>query len=379
MHKLFSSRVAVNLFFFVNGFIYASWAARIPRLQDNYHMDNQALGFVLLSFSIGAFIAMPISGWLIVLKGSRHITRISALLSCVFFVLIPYSPNLFIIHILFFSMGASAGIMDVSMNAQAVAVENHLARPIMSFFHAMFSIGMVSGGLAGSIFTKLSWSLHTHFFIAGVSGMVLLLLASLSLYNDDVGVNANKQKIIQWPSRAIVGLGFIAFCCMVGEGSMADWSANYLKHELFANEARAALGLTSFAATMTIGRLLGDRGRSRFGDRKLIQYCAVFALIGIALILSKLEIIVVLIGFGIVGLGLSIIVPIVYSLAGSMPNVPAGVGIGMSTTIGYAGFMVGPPVIGFLADSFSLRFALSFVALLFLIMFVLTLTVKIQK
>ena len=149
---------------------------------------------------------------------------------------------------------------------------------------------------------------------------------------------------------------------------MADWSANYLKNIMFTSEAIAAFGLTAFAACMTLGRLIGDQGRLKFGDKGLLQVCSLISIIGMAFILSKMGIASSILGFGLVGLGLSIIVPIVYSLAGSYPGIAPGIGIAMSTTIGYAGFMIGPPAIGFLADATDIHTALGFVGILHVIM-----------
>lgn len=373
-----SSRFAVNLFFFINGFTYATWASRLPGLQDSYGMDNRSLGIILLAFSIGAFIAMPISGWLIVRRGSRQITQISGVLACLFFITIPWAPNLITLHIPFFLMGAFSGVLDVSMNAQAVEVEKCMKRPIMSFFHAVFSIGMVAGGLTSSILTKFEWTFFTHFTLMGGLSTATLLIASIYLFHDEPSETIEQERIIQWPKKVVLGLGLMAFCCMVGEGAMADWSANYLKRVMNATDARAALGLTAFASMMTIGRLLGDRAREKFGDKYLIRYCAVLSILGMAIILSKFHVILVMFGFGVVGLGLSIIVPIVYSLAGNLKNIAPGVGIAMATTIGYAGFMIGPPTIGFLADAFTLQIALGSIALLFIIMLTIALNLNIK-
>lgn len=363
-----SFRWAVNLYFFINGVIFASWAARLPRLQEDFALDNRLLGFILLSHSIGAFIAMPITGWLINVKGSRFVTRVSGYLFPFFFIAIPFVPERLLVFVPFFLMGVAVGLMDVAMNAQAVEVEKQVGKPIMTMFHALFSIGMVVGGMAGSLFISMDVSLAHHFVIIGICGFMILMVAAGYLYPDVIQANEEEEVVFALPNGPLVGLGIIAFCCMMGEGAMSDWSTNYMKHIVGSTKDFHAFGLIGFAAMMTFGRLLGDKGRALYGDRSMMLAGAVFSLLGIALILSLFHPILVIIGFGMVGLGLANIVPIVFSLAGSFPDIKPGMGIAMATTIGYAGFMFGPPMIGFLADMYDLRVALGLIALLFIIM-----------
>lgn len=363
-----SHRWAVNLYFFINGVIFASWAARLPRLQEDFAFDNKLLGFVLLAHSIGAFIAMPITGWLINIKGSRYVTSVSGYLFPFFFMMIPFVPERLLVFVPFFLMGAATGIMDVAMNAQAVEVEKEVGKPIMTMFHALFSIGMVVGGLLGSFFISMDASLTQHFVVIGICGLMVLLIASRYLLPDTIQEDNSDEVLFALPKGPIVGLGIIAFCCMMGEGAMSDWSTNYMKHIVGSTKDFHAFGLIGFAAMMTFGRLFGDKGRALYGDRTMMLGGAVFSLFGIVLILTLFHPFLVIIGFGLVGLGLANIVPIVFSLAGSFPGIKPGMGIAMATTIGYAGFMFGPPVIGFLADQYDLRVALVLIALLFIIM-----------
>ncbi len=366
--RMMSYRWAVNLYFFINGVIFASWAARLPRLQEDFVFDNKLLGFVLLAHSIGAFIAMPITGWLINIKGSRYVTTVSGYFFPLFFIVIPFVSERLLVFVPFFLMGAATGIMDVAMNAQAVEVEKEEGKPIMTMFHALFSIGMVVGGLVASLFISIDASLAQHFVIIGICGFVVLFTASRYLFNDIIQTNLSDEVLFALPRGPIVGLGIIAFCCMMGEGAMSDWSTNYMKHIVGSAKDFHAFGLIGFAAMMTFGRLFGDKGRAWYGDRSMMLGGAVLSMIGIVLILSLIHPVLVIVGFGLVGLGLANIVPIVFSLAGSFPDIKPGMGIAMSTTIGYAGFMFGPPAIGFLADQYDLRLALVLIAVLFIIM-----------
>jgi len=166
----------------------------------------------------------------------------------------------------------------------------------------------------------------------------------------------------------MVSIGVIALCCMLGEGAMADWTTNYMENISMAPKALAPLGLSSFALAMTVGRIFGDRARASFGDQKLMVVCSLISTFGIAIALIWTNPYTAISGFFLVGLGLSVIVPIAYSIAGNSTAVSPGVGLAMVTTVGYSGFLFGPPVIGFLADISSLRYALLFIGILFLIM-----------
>lgn len=362
-----SPRIAVKIIFFLNGFVHANLFSRLPRVQELFQLDNGALGMVLLSSSIGALGAMPFTGWFIVRFGSRQITIFSAFLYCLLVPLVPGAGTMPGLVAVFFFMGISAGMLDVSMNAQAVMVEQRHGKPIMTSFHALFSIGMMAGAAAGAVFANFQASLFTHFALITAGSLITAFFARHYLVYDSPQTN-REGPAFRLPDAAMVGIGIIAFCSMLGEGAMADWSTNYLENIARASEAVAPLGLSAFALAMTIGRLLGDGARTQFGDKRLMVFCGSIACAGLAVSIGVPHTHAVIAGFFLVGLGLSVIVPIAYSIAGNAPNLPAGVGLAMVTTVGYAGFLFGPPMIGLLADWQSLRFALGVVLILFLIM-----------
>lgn len=365
-----SYRTAVNIFFLVNGFVYANWAARIPAMQEQHDLDNIQIGFILLAHSIGAFIAMPVTGFLISKYSSRKVTFASGVAFPFFFVMLPWSQGFLSLLIPFLLMGSATGMMDVAMNAQAVQIEKILKKPIMTMFHALFSIGMVIGGLLGSLAINQGWSLSTHFPIVFLISLTTLVFAGKYLYPDPQSYSSKEPWFIL-PKGPLVILGIIAFCCMMGEGAIADWSTIYMKEIVQSPTYLYAMGLTAFAALMTSGRLVGDQVRKRIRDRKILILGALLSIAGMLFTLLIDYPIIVIIGFGIVGLGLSNIVPIIYSLAGNMKKINPGVGIAMATTIGYSGFMIGPPLIGFIADASSLYYSMILLSVLFLLMFIL--------
>jgi MFS family permease len=367
------SRLAVNIIFFLNGFVHANYFSRLPRIQEQFRIDNGAVGLVLLSSSVGALLAMPFTGWLIIRNGSRRITIIASFLYCAMIPLIPLMPTVWALIVLFFFMGISAGMLDIAMNSQAVMVEQHLAKPIMTSFHALFSIGMMLGAFSGSLFVELHTELFFHFLIITVISLITVYVARYYLVHDMPAVRKNEGPAFRLPNAAMVSVGVIAFCCMLGEGAMADWSTNYMQNVALADKALAPIGLSAFAMAMTIGRLFGDGARTRFGDRPLMIVCGIIATAGLSLAILFIHPFAVIAGLFIVGIGLSPVVPIAYSIAGNTKDLPPGVGLAMVTTVGYSGFLFGPPIIGFLADWQSLRAALGLVVVLFIVMIFLSL------
>lgn len=350
--------------------------ARLPRIQELYSIDNSLVGLTLLASSVGALFAMPFTGWLIIKNGSRRIGIVSVVSYCCLLPFIPIMPSFFGLLFLFFLLGVSAGMLDVSMNSQAVMVEQHVGKPIMTSFHALFSIGMMVGALAGSFFTKLGVGLLAHFTIISLLCLIPIFLSVKHLVNDKPEAKKTAEPLFRLPNGAMVSIGLIAFCCMLGEGAMADWSTNYMEVITKADPALAPIGLFAFALAMTIGRLIGDAARTKFGDRKLIIICGVISTVGLCLAIAVINPFVAISGFFIVGLGLSVVVPVAYSIAGNSKDLPPGVALAMVTTVGYSGFLFGPPIIGFIADWQNLRIALAVVGLLFVLMTFLSINRK---
>jgi predicted MFS family arabinose efflux permease len=370
-------RLAVKIVFFINGFVFANWGSRLPRIQELYHADNGTIGLVLLSLSIGAVGAMPFTGWTIIKKGSRKITIVAVLSYCILVPIIPFLSNIFYLAILFFFIGIATGMLDVAMNAQAVMVEQLYKRPIMTSFHALFSIGMMLGAWCGSLFIDLGYDLGYHLIIVSAFSLLAVLWANRNLIQDKPEtVSTHDGPLFRLPNQALIGIGIITFCGMLAEGAMSDWSVNYMQNIAGASKTLAPVGLSAFATSMTIGRLFGDRIRAFLGDKRMIVLGGLVATTGLVFSLVVPHPYLSIGGFFLVGLGLSSIVPIAYSIAGNAKSLPPGVGLAMVTTVGYAGFLFGPPVIGFISDAFTLQLALWIVAVLLTLMTILGLRYK---
>jgi predicted MFS family arabinose efflux permease len=370
-------KMAVGLLFGINGFLFTNYISRLPRIQAYYDLDNGAIGMVLLASAIGALIAMPLTSWLISARGSRQVASLSGLLFCLLIPFIALMPGGGALGAFFFLLGLATGSMDVSMNAQAVAVEKAGGKPIMSSLHAIFSAGMMLGAGSGALFTHLETGLAVHLSVVSMLGLGLMIWAVTHLYDDPKPAKAREKKGLRLPQGSLIGLGLIAFCCMLGEGAMANWSTNYLLSVASAESTIAPLGLAVFSLAMMMARFWGDKVRLRLGDRQLLILSSIVAAAGLALLLLVPHPFVVLLGFLLVGLGLSVVVPIAYSTAGNTPGMAPGVGIGMVTTIGYGGLLLGPPMIGFLADWQSLRFAMGTILILFGLMILLSFRMRV--
>lgn len=270
----------------------------------------------------------------------------------------------------FFMTGFFSGAMDITMNAQAVLVERIFKKTIMSSFHAAFSVGMALGAGTGALFADYHYPLQRHLVYMALLSILALaaVVPALSRNRDSqpaIGKgNTGKKKI----PLGIWLLAIVGFCGMTGEGSMVDWSAIYTNTVVGSTRAFSALAVGAFATAMTIGRLFGDRLIDKAG-KQTVLFCSCFsAIAGLALALGIISAPAAIAGFFLVGAGLSNVVPMTYSMAGNIKGVEPAAGIAFASTIGYSGFFIGPPVIGYLGDAYGLRIGLCFTLCLLLIM-----------
>ena len=243
----------------------------------------------------------------------------------------------------------------------------------------MFSAGMMLGAGTGVIFVSMNIGLFTHFASISVLGLLVLGRMFKFLVAENINRSVQEEHFFRLPDPALIGIGVIAFCCMLGEGAMADWSSNYMLRIVGVDKVLGPFALFAFSLAMMTGRFIGDRGRIYFGDNYLLIIGSMFAIAGMAITVILPIALLVIIGHFLIGLGLATIVPIAYSQAGNVPGLAPGVGIGMVTTIGYAGFLFGPPIIGFIADLSNLRMAFVFILALFAVMLFLSFRISNSK
>ncbi len=355
-------RLSISVIFLVHGLVVATWLSRIPAIQAKLSLSPAKLGTVLLASTAGALLAMPLTGWLIHHTGSRLMTIIGTVLFCASLPLMALAPSTLWLAGALFVYGATAGCMDVSMNAQAVTLEHAWGRPIMSSFHGLFSLGAMAGAALGGLAAAEGLSPERH-FTAGAAVFGVLALAVFSWLIPDPEHAADAYLGFRF-TRQLAGLGLIGFCILLGEGAMADWSAVYLRSSLGTGPGFAAIGYALFSGGMTIGRFAGDGLTEKLGRVRLVRDGSLLATVGLAFALLIGTTWSALIGFAAAGLGFAAIVPLIFAAAGRAPGMSPGAGIASVTTAGWLGFLTGPPLIGFTAEWTSLRIALGAVAVL---------------
>jgi predicted MFS family arabinose efflux permease len=359
------ARCAVATVFLVNGIFFATWVSRIPALEGSHGMTHAQLGAALFVLALGAMIAMPLSGILSTRYGSDRICRLALLLYAGMLPLLALTPSAILFTISLFGFGLGHGALDIAMNAQAVAVEKSYRRPIMSSFHALWSTGGLIGAAVGGTLAALGLTPATHFALAALLLGSLAITTSPHLYQTKA--NKSDESIDKAPmfafDRGLLALGSIALCVMMGEGAMADWSAVYLRKTLETSEGLAAAGYAAFSIAMAIGRFLGDRLAAHFGPVQLVRSSALLGVLGLAWLLMSPWPTVALLGFALVGFGFAPIVPMTFSAIGKRPGLNPGTALATVTTLGYLGFLLGPPVIGFAAGLVGLHLALALLLL----------------
>ena len=352
------ARLAVLAVFFLNGFVLATWFVRIPAAQEKLGLTEGTLSIALLGTAVGALASMSAAGWLVTRLGSRPVVGVCAVLLCLSLVPLSLAPSLTALVVALVFAGASNGTLDVSMNSQAVAVEAGYGRPIMSSFHASFSLGGLAGASGGGLVAARGVGIEPH--LLGVS--VLALIPTFMLYRALLPAEADRggeaEPAFVRPTRALAGLGMLSFCVLLGEGAISDWSAVYLNDTLGTGPGFAATGFAAFSLAMAAGRLSGDALIARLGAASVVRFCGALAAVGLGVSLLTAQPLISLIGFACAGAGFSVVFPAALSAAGRSQEMPTGPAIAAVSTTGYFGFLVGPPAIGFAAEVSGLGTAL---------------------
>jgi len=369
MQQAIRGRWAVAAMFLANGFLFGSWAPQIPLLLPRHQITEGTLGLLIFGLGMGAVTAMAFSGGVIARIGSRRALRIFAMLAVGTLAAVVFSPTIPVLAVTMAIMGAFLGCMDVAMNANAVEVERRLNRAIMSSSHGFWSLGgFIGGGLGG--FLILRTGAEAHVLVATAAALVVMLAAMPFLLADAPapapvpGTRAAGSWPRGWP---IYILGMMALFCMVPEGGVLDWAALYLTSEHGSDLARASLAFSLFAGTMAVVRFLGDRVRNRFGGVTTLRVSGLIGTVGmVGASLAPNDWSAILF-FGISGLGIANMVPIVLSAAGNQPGASAGSGIAAVTMMGYSGILIAPSAIGFAAEAVGYRATYFVLALLLLV------------
>ena len=360
---------ATSIIFFLNGFIIASWVPHIPYVKDKLGLSASQLGVALLCVSLGALFSMQISGWLVARIGTNLIAKLSAFLSCLIIVGTILSPNYLSLILSLICLGIVIGSLDIAMNTDGVQAELGLKKSIMSFLHAMFSIGALVGASIAVMSTWLGLSPSIHIMAVCCLGIVMTLIYVSQRPSQWVGAKEMEKKFAL-PDRSILLVAFMTFIVLSLEGVITDWSGVYLTQSHNVAISQSGIAYLVFAITMAAGRLLGDKLVDSFGRRSILFYGSVTAILGMAMVLSGPTLVLVCMGFAMIGIGLSNITPILFSVAGSSTETSPGMAVAAVTSFGYFGFLVSPPIVGFITDWRSIDHAFAlYGSLILLILF----------
>ena len=356
-------RVAIGIYFFMAGLCFASWASRIPDIKRSLHLDDAALGSILLALTFGLLTSLPLSGWLVSKFGSRYILMGATVLYACTLPVIGFAKAGWQLAMVLFLFGICGNLVNISVNTQAVSLEMQYKRSIMASFHGLWSLAGFTGALVGNAMINLHLTPLQHFVIIGMLGVPAAVIAVRYTLPQDVNSSAGKPLFV-WPDAALLKLGIIAMCCMICEGAMFDWSGVYFQKVVKVPPGLVILGYTAFMCAMATGRFGGDKLATYLGTQRILQFSGVVIAIGLLLAVLFPTISMATVGFLLTGFGVSSVVPMVYGAAGKSKTMSPGMALAAVSTIGYLGFLAGPPVIGFLAQASSLRWSFTLIAAL---------------
>jgi fucose permease len=358
-----AARFATKTHFFVSGLLFATWGVHVPTVRSAYHLNEAELSWLMLAAGVGALIALTQVGKWVATHAARPVAIVGAfaVAAPLFFLLM--APGYGVLLALLFCFGFGSGAFDVSINAEAVAVEQAYGRPIMSSFHGFFSLGGMIGAGIGSLTAATDISPMQH--LVGMSSVcfIAVLVASRYMLPDEATHSPEHANTgFKIPSAPILLLGLLAAFGLLGEGAMYDWSTLYMAKELGSPQAVAALAYGAFSAAMAAARFGGDWVRAKLGPERTLQRSSWLAAVSMTIALLIGEPWAALLGFALVGIGFANMVPVLFSSAARVPGVTPAQGIAGVSSCGYLGFMIGPPLIGAIATGFGLDRGLLVVA-----------------
>lgn len=357
-------RIAVSIFFFIAGLTGASWASRIPDIKTTLQLSEAALGGVLFAVPVGQLISLPLSGWLINRFGSRQLLIYASIFFPLTLIMLALAATTWQLVFILFFFGLWGNLFNISMNTQAVGIESLYGRSIMASFHGLWSLAGFTGAALGNFFVSGNISPVIHFSIIGLLIAFLITFFYKHTLPENANADTAETKLFVKPDKTVLLLGFIGFCCMLCEGSMADWSGIYFQNVIESPVKYITLGYVAFMATMATGRFIGDWLITKFGVQRILQFSGVLIAGGLALMILFPVFQLAITGCLLVGVGVSCVVPMVYALAGRSKTMSPQFALAAVSTISFLGFLIGPPMIGFIAQVSNLRWSFTVVALL---------------
>lgn len=349
-------RWAVTLFYFAMGLNFATWVSRIPDIQASLGLSKGDLGTILFAIPVGQLCIMPFSGQLAVKFGSHRMVVFGLSLYVLGLIGLGFAQEQWQLMVALAFFGIFSNITNISVNTQGIFTEGLFRRAVMSSFHGAWSLAGFTGALIGIGMKALHADPYLHFIIVAV------LIWAVIFFNYRYLVKVKnpekpkeKRKLFSKPDTVLLWLGIMSFCCMLSEGIMFDWSGVYFREVVGAEGALGGLGYASFMAFMAIGRFSGDIIIARFGRKRVLQVAGCMVSVGLYGAVAFPYLVPATLSFMLVGLGVSTIIPIIFSVAGNRPNIAPSIALQTVSSVSFLGFMLGPPVIGHVADATSLR------------------------
>jgi MFS family permease len=358
-----AARIAVSSLFFLTGLCFASWASRIPDIQQMLKLNDAGLGGVLLALPVGSIISLPIAGILVSKYGSRQVLLLAAIAYSIVLPVLGLAHSSWQLSIFLVFFGFCGNLANIAVNTQAVGVEALYGRSIMASFHGLWSVAGFTGAAIGTLMTGLHLAPLYHFLIITLLSWIIVGIAMNHLLANIRSEN-NAPSLFGKPDLFLLTLGIIAMCSMICEGTMFDWSGVYFRRVVEVRPGLSGAGYAAFMSTMASGRFIADYLTTRFGVKKMLLGSGLFTATGLMIAVLAPYFLPSLIGFMFVGAGVSAVVPLVYSAAGRSKIMTPGMALATVSTIGYLGFLFGPPLIGFVSQATNLRIAFALIAVM---------------
>jgi MFS family permease len=374
-------RLATSLFFFGMGFSFATWASRIPDIKSMLHLSEASLGTLLFALPFGQLVAMPFSGKLVTRYGSRITTLIGLVLYAGCLPLIGWSSAQWQLALGLFLFGLTGNVCNIAVNTQGVYTQQLFEKPIMGSFHGSWSLAGFFGALVGLVFLAFKLSVLHHFIIAFSFVVLLILTNAKYIIKTKTKETAHKSNysFFKNPDKTLLLLGVICFFGMSSEGIMFDWSGVYFKEIIKAPGALVALGYTTFMISMALGRFLSDFLVARYGTRRVLLVSGLIISFGLYSAVFFPLLVPCTVAFMLVGFGVSNVVPIIFNAAGNHEKVPTGIALTVVSSISFLGFLIGPPLIGYIAEVTSLRYSFALIGLFGVVISLLVSRLKLFK
>lgn len=358
-------RIGVSNFFFISGLCFATWAARIPDIQHHLKLSEAELGSVLFASPVGSMVCLPLAGFLVTKFGSRNCLLVGSFIYACILCCIGLVNTVWQLVATLFFFGMAGNLMNISVNTQAVGVEALYKRSIMASFHGLWSLAGFSGAAIGTLMVSQGISpLHHFIIVACIMFIAVIIFFRNTLKEDDRSGEKTKFKF-KWSNiKSVITLGIIAFCCMGCEGCMFDWSGIYFRDIVKAPSHLVTIGYTVFMATMATGRFISDAMVTKFGTIRVLQASGTLITAGLLTAVIFPNIYAAAFGFFLTGFGVSSVVPLSYGLAGKSTKLSAGIAISLVSSVGFLGFLFGPPIIGYIAEALSLQWSFGLMAVI---------------